>query len=97
MERTLWMDVVIAPGEMAAVCSTLASQQPVDWSFNSSRPVDFDIRLGQGTSAAYALRRFKMSSLGGRLNPPGKQTYCWTWSNGRSSSATINLKLSPRY
>jgi hypothetical protein len=90
------LDVVIAPGEKAAVCSTLARQQPVEWSFDSSSPVDFDIRLGQGTSAAYELRRYKMSSLTGRLDPPDKQTYCWTWSNRRSTPTTINLKLSPR-
>ena len=91
------LDVVIAPGEKAAVCSTLFSKQPVEWSFDSSRPVDFDIRLGQGTSAAYQLRRFKLSNLKGRLDPSGKQTYCWTWSNRASRTTAINLKLSPRH
>lgn len=90
------LDVVIAPGEKRVVCSTLASQQAVEWSFNSSMPVDFDVRFGQGTSAAYALRRSKMSSLKGTLNPQGRHAYCWIWSNGRNTPATINLKLSPR-
>ena len=66
-------------------------------SFKGSKPVDFDIHYGQGASATYALRRFRMSSLQGRLDPPANQTYCWTWSNERSTPTTINLTLSPRH
>ena len=92
------LEVVIAPGEKAEVCSTLARQQQVEWSFKGSAAVDFDIRYGQGANATYALRRFKMSSLQGRLDPPANQMYCWTWSNERSSTpTTINLTLSPRH
>ena len=91
------LEVVIAPGEKAEVCSSLARQQQVEWSFEGSKAVDFDIHYGQGASATYALRRFKMSSLQGRLDPPADQTYCWTWSNERSTPTTINLTLSPRH
>lgn len=89
------LEVVIASGEKASVCSTLARQQQVEWSFKGSKAVDFDIHYGQGASAAYALRRFKMSSLQGMLDPPADQTYCWTWSNERSTPTTISLTLSP--
>ena len=91
------LEVVIAPGEKAAVCSELARQQQVEWSFKGSKAVDFDIHYGQGATATYALRRFRMSSLQGRLDPPANQTYCWTWSNERSTPTTINLTLSPRH
>jgi hypothetical protein len=90
------LEVVIAPGEKAEVCSSLTRQQQVEWSFEGSKAVDFDIRYGQGASATYALRRFRMSSLQGKLDPPANQTYCWTWSNERSTPTTINLTLSPR-
>src|SRR5215213_2433316 len=90
-------EVVIAPGESAAVCSTLAREQQVEWTFNGSKAIDFDIRHGDGATATYVLRRFKMSSSQGRLDAPAHQTYCWTWSNKRSTATTIRLTLSPRH
>lgn len=83
----------VAPGQFAEICGALDKSQAVNWRFNSTGPLAFNVHYHQGKDVVYPVKRDASTQADGRLvaNPP--QTYCWMWSNKGSQAVTLQVEL----
>ena len=84
---------VIAPAGFLEVCGPLQQGQLIDWSFQASAALDFNIHYHAGDEVVYPARQEDQTGLSAQLEVPLDQTYCWMWSNRTDDSASINLEL----
>ncbi|MBR7801200.1 hypothetical protein [Undibacterium fentianense] len=95
----------IKAGGILEVCGTLMTGAKIDWQYQSTQVVDFNIHYHQGNQviAPVKLRARKTASSSSIASSASKlfevdQTndYCWMWSNKSKQSTKIHLRLSLR-
>jgi hypothetical protein len=84
---------VIEPAGFLEVCGPLQQGQVIDWTFQSTTALDFNIHYHEGDEVVYPARQKGTTELAAQLVIPLDQTYCWMWSNLADGPATINLEL----
>lgn len=85
----------IAPGKFAELCGTLAKGQSVQWSFNATGALDFNIHYHQGKDVVYPVRANAARSEG-TLAVDAAQDYCWMWTNKAAVPASLQVQLQRR-
>jgi hypothetical protein len=81
---------VLKAGKMHEVCMTLSSAQRLEYTFSTTKPVDFNIHYHRGESVYYPVKRPKTSNESDRFTPAsGRSDYCMMWEN--KSSGDIEL------
>lgn len=83
----------LAPGKFAEVCGALDKAQAVNWRFNSTGPLAFNVHYHQGKDVVYPVKRDAATQADGRLVADPPQTYCWMWSNKGSQAVTLQVEL----
>ncbi|MBL8309184.1 MAG: hypothetical protein JNL19_02065 [Burkholderiales bacterium] len=84
---------VIAPGKSAELCGMIDPRLPVDWQFQASGPVEFNIHRHDGNDIVYATRSYRTREQTGRFSPTLSRHWCWMWSNEGTTEVTVRVAL----
>jgi hypothetical protein len=83
----------ITPGKFVEICEKLLKGSAVDWQFNVSTPVNFNIHFHQGKDVSFPEKQDSVSERRGTLVAPSSEDYCWMWSNKGDSPSKIRVML----
>jgi len=82
----------IAPFEWHDECMHMAAGDRVEYAFESSAPVDFNIHYREGKMVIMPLVRERTRADAGVFAPLSAQDYCLTWEAGRAG-ALIDYRI----
>jgi hypothetical protein len=82
-----------APGKLVEYCGNLEAGEKIEWHFEASAPVDFNIHHHVGETVHFAARQELVKASRGVLDAPGDQDYCWMWTNKSSAPASLDVAL----
>jgi hypothetical protein len=85
----------IKHGEFAEECVKLAAGASVDYAFEASDPVDFNIHYYLGNNLVYPVRGNQVRRIADRFTAPADDEYCLTWTNRTAQTATVKGTHSP--
>jgi hypothetical protein len=74
--------LVIAPYAMHTLCAPLSEGDRLDYRFQSSAPVDFDIRYHDGPAVVSPVVRDQASADSGTFKAAIREAYCLAWEAG---------------
>ena len=74
--------IVIAPYEMHEQCVRLAAGERLDYRYESSAPLDFDIHYRDGNAVLAPLVREQSTNDTGSFEAPVARDYCLKWEAG---------------
>jgi hypothetical protein len=81
---------VLKPGKMHEVCMVLSSAQRLEYTFSTTKPVDFNIHYHKGESVYYPVKRPKTTGESDRFTPAsGRSDYCLMWENKSSGDIEV--------
>jgi len=83
----------VAPTKFAEVCGPLKAGDAVQWRFDASQALDFNIHFHEGKAVHYPARADQTRELTGTLAVAVSQDYCWMWTNKSPVAATLNIRL----
>lgn len=84
----------IKPSGIHEDCMELLPGQTLDYSFDSSKPVNFNIHYHEDHSVFYVVTKNGVSSDRGTYSAEKKQYYCLMWTNPNSEPATLKYDYS---
>jgi len=87
--------LVIAPYDVHEQCTALAAGDRLDYRFQSSAPVDFDIRYRQANAVLSPIVRQHSTSDSGIFEAHEPARYCADWQAG-ADGAIIGYRLAVR-
>lgn len=76
-------EATIAPSDILEVCVQLSPDQVLDYFFESSLPLTFNILYHENGNSVYAYSIVEISSDSGSFYPDRQQFYCMKWINSR--------------
>lgn len=85
--------LTVAPGKFAEVCGKLVRGDSVNWRFDASGPLNFNIHYHEGKEVHYPERRDALASAGGQLRAALDQDYCWMWTNKAGKAVELKIQL----
>lgn len=77
---------VIAPFEFHEECGTIAAGERVDFRFNATQPVHFELYHKDGIARIAPLARSDVTEWSGVFPPPVTRRYCLRWDAGREGA-----------
>jgi hypothetical protein len=83
----------IAPGKTEEVCGLVDPRQPVEWTFKSDAPLEFNIHRHADKEVIYATKSHLTRELNGTHKPTFAFDWCWMFTNESNAPATISLQL----
>lgn len=83
----------IAPGKFVEICEKLPKGSAVDWQFNASAPVNFNVHFHQGKDVSFPEKQDSISERRGTLIAPSSEDYCWMWSNKGDAPSIVRVML----
>ena len=86
--------VKIAPLESHEDCAEMMRGDFLSYSFETSKPVDFNIHYHGESHITYAVSKGNISADSGKFNPEKRQFYCMMWTNKQSEPVTLTYKFS---
>lgn len=89
-------ELSIAPGKFAEVCGKLAKGSSVDWRFDGSGPLDFNIHYHVGKDVVFPAKANGVATSSGALSAKVDQDYCWLWRNKAGEAVSLRLALRHR-
>jgi hypothetical protein len=84
--------LVVAPYAMHEACLWMARGDRLDWRYESSAPVTFDIHYHEGNAVLSPVRRDDSSADSGTFEARLAQEYCLTWEAG-AAGAIIGYRI----
>jgi hypothetical protein len=85
----------IEPGKFAEVCGKVAPGQDIQWRYEASAALEFNIHYHVGKNVKYPLRTTAQSA-DGELRVASSEDHCWMWVNKGDTAAVFKLALSVR-
>lgn len=86
----------IAPGNFAEACGKLPKGAAVDWRYEGSVPLNFNVHFHQGNDVVFPARADAQASSSGTLKVEVDQHYCWMWTNKAGETAVLRVVLQRR-
>lgn len=80
----------IAAGKFVEMCGPLSAGLKINWGFDTSGPIDFNVHYHQGKEVLFPVKMSNVSQAKDTLRVEVKQDYCWMWSN--KTGAVVELK-----
>jgi hypothetical protein len=87
------LEATIEPGRIHEKCLKLISGQALNYSFEASRPMDFNIHYHKFKEVIYPVTQksiFRKKSL---FNPEREEVYCMMWSNPSAESISLTYQF----
>jgi len=83
----------VAPGQTAEVCGMIDPKLPVQWSFNATGPLTFNIHRHSGQDVVYSVRSYLTREQKGTFSPTLQYEWCWMWTNETDAEVTFRVDL----
>lgn len=83
----------IEPGRFVEVCGPLAAGSAVQWRYEASAPLEFNIHYHQGNDVVYPAKLDRADKAADRLAVTVAQDYCWMWTNKTAAAVTVTVNL----
>ncbi len=83
----------LAPQQLLEVCGTLPRGSVVNWSYDSSAPLAFNIHVHQGKDVIYPARLERTQQAQGRQVFDAEPAHCWMWTNTSTADVTVIVSL----
>ena len=83
----------VAARKFAEWCGKLAKGEKVEWQFEASGPVDFNVHYHEGKNVNFPEKRAAIAAATGTLEVPVDQDYCWMWSNTSTNATVVRARL----
>jgi hypothetical protein len=83
----------VAPAKFVELCGRLPAAVQVQWAFEASAPLDFNVHHHVGKEVVYAAQLKGATQAGDTLTTPVAQDYCWMWVNKGSAAVVLNVSL----
>jgi hypothetical protein len=83
------IDVTVAPGKIHEVCYELAKGQGIEYRFQSSRTMDFNLHFHEGTVIEYPVEKNAVQKAEGSYTAVKDQIYCLMWTNRHPDPCTL--------
>jgi hypothetical protein len=91
--RPLERPVAVPAGKFAEVCGRLAKGDKVRWTYASRQPLAFNIHYHVGKDVEYPVKQEGSTRASGEFVAPLDQDYCWMWTNGAATDASVAVTL----
>jgi hypothetical protein len=84
----------VAPGKFLELCGKLPAATQVQWAYEASAPLDFNVHHHVGKEVVYSAQHKASAKASDTLTTPVEQDYCWMWVNkaGKTSTLTVSLQ-----
>ena len=83
----------LAPGKFAEACGQLPRGSAVQWRFNASMPLNFNVHYHEGKALNYPEKQNGSARADGTLRVAVDGAYCWMWTNNTARPAIVNVEL----
>jgi hypothetical protein len=83
----------VAPGKFLEICGKLAPGDAVQWRFESSAPLDFNIHYHVGKDVEFPAKSAQVARASGTLQVAIREDYCWMWTNKSTTAARVDVQL----
>jgi len=80
---------IIKPSGIHEDCMELVPGDTLDYSFNASKPLDFNVHYHEDRNVVYVVTKDGASSDKGAYRCEKKQYYCLMWTNPGSESVSL--------
>jgi len=79
----------LKPAGIHEDCMELSPGQIIEYSFDSSKPLNFNIHYHEDGGMFFPLQKDNTTHEKGRFEPRKKQYYCLMWTNSQSEPVTL--------
>lgn len=86
-------ELTVAPAKSVEVCGKLAADTKVNWSFDASGPLNFNVHYHEGKNVIFPAKQDGVAKAEGVVDVKVQQDYCWMWSNKAAAPSTLKLEL----
>ncbi|MEO6278523.1 hypothetical protein [Roseateles sp.] len=83
----------LAAKEVLEVCGKLPLRSHIQWSFEASAPLAFNIHVHQGKKVVYAARLEQADRAQGRQRFDAEPAHCWMWTNAGAAGVKVEVEL----
>ena len=87
------LEATIEPGKIHEKCLKLISGQVLDYSFETSRPMDFNIHYHKSKEVIYSVPQKSIFRKKSFFNPEREEVYCMMWSNPSAESISLTYQF----
>jgi hypothetical protein len=85
---------LVAAGKYVEICGKLPAQLQVQWNFEASAPLDFNVHYHVSKEVAvYPYKLDAVANAKDTLTAKIEQDYCWMWSNKSTAPAELRVSL----
>jgi hypothetical protein len=86
--------VIVKPGKMVEKCMNLEPPQKIEYRFDASAKLNFNLHYHKGEQVYYPVKLDRTNGESGLYEAKAKETYCLMWEN--KSGADIELSSNAR-
>ena len=86
-------DFQVAPGKFAEWCGKLPGGARVQWQFEASGALNFNVHFHEGKEVRFPAKLDATSKADGTLQAAVDQDYCWMWTNKSAAPVTLKAQL----
>ena len=86
--------VTLKPGKAHEKCMSLVPEQKIEYRFESTAKVNFNLHYHKGEQVYYPVKLDRTDGESGRYEAKAKETYCLMWEN--KTGADVALTYSAR-
>jgi hypothetical protein len=86
-------DRQIAPGGFDEVCVRLARDEAIDYRFEASAPVDFNVHYHRGKDVFYPVRESQVRAATAQFRAPAADDYCLMWQNTGAAAVRVQGRV----
>jgi hypothetical protein len=83
----------LAPKELLEVCGKLPRGSRVNWAFEATAPLPFNIHVHQGKEVVYPARLEKAEKAQGLQTFDAEPAHCWMWTNKAAEPVKVSVEL----
>lgn len=82
--------VILKPGKPFAKCMVLDSGQKLEYRFEASAKVNFNLHYNKGESDYYPVKLDRTTGESGMYESRAREKYCFNWENRTDSDVELN-------
>lgn len=83
----------IKAGGMLELCGQLEAGIKIDWQYQSSQALDFNIHFHEGKAVNMPVKFKGKAELQAQFEVKQTQGYCWMWTNKTGEKASLRILL----
>lgn len=83
----------LAPKEVLEVCGKLPKVSRVQWSFEATAALPFNIHVHQGKEVVYVARLERAERAQGLQTFDAEPAHCWMWANKGAQAVKVGVEL----